>query len=785
MKKTIRLLPLLFLLASPFLSAQNKFTLSGYVKDGNTGEDLLSARISVPAVKSGTMTNDYGYYSLTLPEGTYQVVYSYISYAPDTVTIVLDKDVKLDHVMADKSVQLEVVKIEAKAKDENVKSTDMSTNTLNVELVKKLPALMGEVDVIRTIDLLPGVQAVGEGITGYYVRGGQTNHNLIVLDEAPVYNASHILGFFSVFNSDALRDEYKLYKGGIPAQYGGRLASVLDLRMKEGNAKKFSGTGGIGLISSRLTLEAPIKKDKSSFMISGRRTYGDLFLLTSKKPDLRATRAYFYDVNAKFNYKFSDKDRIFLSGYFGRDVFKFRESFSNDWGNSTGTLRWNHLFSDKLFANTSLIFSDFKYGFELEFFGNDRFKYRSGIRDYNAKVDFDFFPNPKNALKFGANVIMHDFDPGVFEPVGDSSYLTPVKLNHDYAIESAVYISNEQTFTPRLTATYGVRYSWFESIGPGEEYTYSADGETILDTTQYSGFRKMNLYHGIEPRLAVRYILDENSSIKASYNRTRQYVHQASNSTASFPWDVWVPSSIHIPPQVADQVAFGYFRNFLKNNLETSIEVYYKPMKGQIDFRNGANLILNPTIEREILSGTGLAYGVEFFVKKKFGKLTGWVGYTLSKVTRQIDGINNDVVYAANNDRRHDLSVVGNLQLTKKLNVSAIWVYNTGSPLTMPVGKQEIEGKPVLVYGPRNNYRIPDYHRMDISVNLDPSPEKLATKKFHSNWNFAVYNAYGRRNTWAITIEDDDSPDAQDGQLVAKKLFLFRWVPSVTWNFHF
>lgn len=779
MKKISALSLFLFLIGS-IVSAQSKYTLSGYVKDAQTGEDIISCKVSVPEVKAGTMTNEYGYYSLTLPAGVYKVVFNYFN-KPDTVTVTLDKDVKLDHVLNEKSVELETVTIEDKAPDENVKSTDMSTNTMDVEMVKKLPALMGEVDVVRTIDLLPGVQSVGEGITGYYVRGGQTNHNLIVLDEAPVYNASHILGFFSVFNSDALRSEYKLYKGGIPAQYGGRLASVLDLRMKEGNAKKFSGTGGIGLISSRLTLEAPLVKDKCSFMVSGRRTYGDLFLLASKNPDTRATRAYFYDLNAKINYKISDKDRIFLSGYFGRDVFKFRESFSNDWGNATATLRWNHLFSDKLFSNTSLIFSDFKYGFELEFFGNDRFKYRSGIRDYNFKTDFDFFMNPKNEIRFGANVILHDFDPGVFEPVGDSTYLTPLKLNHDYAIESAIYINNDQTITTRLSLNYGLRYSWFENIGPGEEYTYSADKETILDTTEYKGFQKMNLYHGIEPRVALRYIVDEFSSVKASYNRTRQYVHQASNTTASFPWDVWVPSSVHIPPQVADQIALGYFRNFLGNKMETSVEVYYKPMKGQIDFRNGANLILNPTVEREILSGSGLAYGLELFVKKNSGRFTGWIGYTLSKVTRQIEGINDNEVYVANNDRRHDLSVVANWQLTRRLNVSGVWVYSTGAPLTMPVGKQEIEGKPVLVYGPRNNFRMPDYHRFDFSLNLDPSPEKAANKKFHSSWNFACYNAYGRRNAWAITIEEGET----DGVLIAKKLFLFRWVPSITWNFNF
>lgn len=763
--------------------SQTKHSIKGYAKDASSGEDLIGARIMVLELEQGVMTNEYGFYSLTLPEGNYTIVARYLSFLDDTIKVTLDKDISHNFSLAEESITVAGVEITTEAKDQNVKSTEMSVATINVQQIKKLPALMGEVDVVRSIQLLPGVSGVGEGITGYYVRGGQANQNLILLDEATVFNASHVLGFFSVFNSDALKDEYKLYKGGIPAQYGSRLASVLDLRMKEGNSQKFKATGGIGIISSRLSLEAPIVKDKSSFMISARRTYADVFTAFSKNEQVRASKAYFYDLNAKWNYQFSEKDRLFLSGYFGKDVFKFQDLFLNDWGNGTGTLRWNHLFSPKVFSNTTFIFSDFNYGFQAQSFTGDKFKYKSGIRDFSLKEDLNWFINPKNEVRFGWQGIYHAFKPGVFEPVGET-FLQPLTLTTDYALENAFYANWEQEINPRLSFLYGLRYSMFDQIGPTTEYEYAADRETIVDSTIFDAGQIVQHYGGFEPRFSFRYVVDEHSSLKGSYNRMRQYLHLASNSTASFPWDIWVPSSRHIPPQIADQGAIGYFRNFFENEVEGSIELYYKYMQNQIDFKTGAELLLNPRIETELLYGTGWSYGAEFLIRKKYGKLTGWIGYTLSKTMRQIDGINDDIPYPATNDRRHDISVVSSYQATPRVNVAATWVYGTGNAVTFPIGKYEVDGQTVAYYGPRNSARMPAYHRMDLAVTIDGKQKEVAEgkRRLESSWNISVYNAYGRRNAFSLDFRPSEEPNEPPK---AYKIFLFRWVPSVTWNFNF
>lgn len=782
-KNTLKLLTGILFFLPLFSFAQSQFTLSGYVKDAASGEDLIGAKIVVAEAGTGVMTNEYGFYSLSLPAGEYRIIGRYLSYDDDTITVNLNKDIQYNFELKEESIEINTVEITSQAKNENVKSTEMSTATINVKQIKKLPALLGEVDVIRTVQLLPGVQGVGEGITGYYVRGGQANQNLILLDEATVYNASHVLGFFSVFNSDALKDEYKLYKGGIPAQYGGRLASVLDLRMKEGNARQFNATGGIGLISSRLSLEAPIVKDKSSFMVSGRRTYADVFLAFSNNEQVKNSQAFFYDLNAKWNYQFSDKDRLFVSGYFGKDVFNFQDLFKNDWGNATGTVRWNHLFSNRLFANTTFIVSDFNYGFEAESFTGDRFSYNSGIRDYNLKTDFNFFLNPQNEFRWGWHGILHKFKPGVFEPIGET-FFQALELEDEFALENSFYINWEQDISRRLSMLYGIRYSLFQQIGPGTEFNYAADNETITDSTDFNAGQVIQNYHGPEPRLAMRYIVDENSSIKASYNRMRQYLHLASNSTASFPWDIWVPSSRHIPPQIADQVAVGYFRNFMDNELEASVELYYKYMQNQIDFKTGAELLLNPTIETELLFGNGWSYGMELLIKKNYGKFTGWIGYTLSKTRRQIDGINNGDPYPATNDRRHDISVVTSYQFTDRLNLALTWVYGTGNAVTFPVGKYEFDGQTIAYYGPRNSARMPDYHRMDVALTID-GKKKLkenGKRRLESSWNFSCYNAYGRRNAFSVDFRPSEEPGEAPK---AYKIYLFRWVPSVTWNFNF
>lgn len=783
------------LMLTGIVAAQTRHTLSGYIRDANSGEDLVGARVFVPTVNAGAYANEYGFFSLTLPEGDYKVIVSYMSFADDTVQIALRKDIVQNFELGESAVSVAAVEITDKANDENVKNVEMSTAKMSIKELKHLPAFMGEVDVIRTIQLMPGVSGVGEGITGYYVRGGQTNQNLVLLDNATVYNASHLLGFFSVFNADALRDEYKLYKGGIPAEYGTRLSSVLDLHMKEGNAKEFGFSGGIGAISSRLTIEGPIAKDKASFVVSGRRTYADVFLKLARDPNIQNTKLYFYDFNAKANWRISEKDRLFLSGYFGQDVFGFRGTFGNDWGNATGTLRWNHLFSDKLFANTTLIGSDFFYGFDAQTFTGEKFNFNSGVRDYGIKHEITWFANPKNQLKFGVDGTLHRFNPGVFKPE-KPNFLVPFTPQPDHAVETAIYASNEHNLSDRLSLNYGLRWSQFAQIGPGEEYTYDAGMVNHLDTTVYNKGDIIKFYQGLEPRASMRWIADARSSIKASYMRTYQYLHLASNSTASFPWDIWVPSSRHIKPQYADQVSAGYFRNLAENKVEASVELYYKWMYNQIDFKNGAELLLNPTLETEILFGRGWAYGAEFLVRKTQGRLTGWVGYTLSKSMRQIDGINDDQPYFANNNRLHDLSVVAGYALSPRVNLGATFVYGRGRPVTFPIGGYQLDSVFVPLYGPRNGDRMPDQHRLDLSVTIDGRPRMDSEKKrrLGSSWNFSVYNAYGRRNAFSIDFREEKKQVPVDGQpgvfeevttRQAYKIYLFRWVPSITWNFRF
>ena len=789
------LLVLFLVLAGGGLSAQSKYTLSGYVRDGATGEDLIGARVWSPGTGEGAITNAYGFFSLRMERGDYELVADYLSYRSDTFAVQLDEDRSITLELMPADVEVDVVEITDERGDGNVSSLEMSTERMDLKEIRKLPAFMGEVDVIRSIQLLPGVQGVGEGITGYYVRGGQSNQNLILLDETTVYNASHLLGFFSVFNSDALRDEYKLYKGGIPSQYGTRLSSVLDLHMKEGNNKEYHAQGGLGLISSRLTVEGPIAKDKASFIASGRRTYADLFLLASKNEDLRATKLYFYDFNLKANWRISDKDRLFVSGYFGKDVFQFRNVFGNDWGNSTATLRWNHLFSDRLFSNTTFLFSDFNYGFDAQTFTGEAFEYSSGIRDFGIKEDLNWFASPRLNVRFGFESLLHRFNPGLFEPVGET-FLQDFGNDPDLVLESAAYASAEHTISDRFSMSYGLRYSSFDHIGPGEEYSYADDLTTVLDTTSYEFGELIQHYGGLEPRLAARLLLTEKSSLKASYMRTRQYLHLVSNSTASFPWDVWIPSSRHIEPQIADQVAAGYFRNLADNQVETSVELYYKDMRGQIDFKNGAALFLNPTLETEVLRGAGWSYGAEFLVRKTGGKLTGWGGYTLSRTQRQIDGINDGNPYSANSDRRHDLSVVASWQATKRVNAGMTFVLASGAPVTLPVGSYELDSNLIPLYGARNADRMPTYHRLDLSVTIDGKSREIAEgkRKLESSWNFSVYNAYGRRNAFSYDFREETVERPVEGQpgvteqvqvRRAYKIFLFRWVPSITWNFNF
>lgn len=777
----------LFLAVQGF--AQDKVTLSGHLSSAETGEDLLGARIAVNELPGvGAITNDYGFYSLTLPKGTYSITFKSLSFEVKTVTLVLNDNLVYDLEMVPEGRVFGVIEVTGEKLDGNVTSAEMGVDKINVKDIENIPVLFGEKDIMKTMQLLPGVKSAGEGNSGFYVRGGSADQNLILLDEAPVYNASHLLGFFSVFNSDALKD-VKLYKGGAPAQYGGRLSSVMDIKMKDGNSKQLSVSGGLGLISSKLTIEAPLVKDKGSFIVSGRRTYADLFLGFSNNPQAENSILYFYDLNAKANYRVGKRDRVFVSAYFGRDKFGFADQFGFDWGNATGTVRWNHLYSDRLFGNTSIIFSNYNYKIKFGV-GDDAFQIGSEIQDINIKEDFNFFLNSNNTLSFGGNFIHHTFRPGEIETGSDIGFVLN-DIDERYSLESAAYLSNEQSIKKRWKLVYGLRYSNFTQVGPGNIYSFDDKGN-ITGSTAYDKWEKVSSYNGLEPRLSMSYIVNEKSSIKASYARTYQYIHLVSNSTSSLPTDVWMPSSNNIKPQIADQIAVGYFRNFLNNMLEFSAEAYYKDMQNVIDYRDGAEVTLNPAVEGELLYGIGRAYGLEVLLKKRRGKFTGWVSYTLSRTERQFKEINNGAWYAARQDRTHDFSIVAMYNFTDRLSVSGTWVFYTGNAVTFPSGKYEIFGQTVDLYSERNGYRMPDYHRLDLGLTLlnkkfkmvaDPvtGEEVKVAKRFESSWNFSVYNAYGRENAFSIDFREN----ATTGVTEAVQLSLFKIVPSISYNFKF
>ena len=768
--------------------AQNNYTISGNIKENSTGEDIIGARVSVTELPTkGAITNVYGFYSLTLPEGNYTINYSFIGYKTVSVKITLDQNISNNLELAVSSELLNEVEVTSEKLGENLKTAEMGVDKINVKDIESIPVLFGEKDIMKTMQLLPGVKSAGEGNSGFYVRGGGADQNLILLDEAPVYNASHLLGFFSVFNSDALKD-VKLYKGGAPAEFGGRLSSVMDIKMKEGNSKKLSASGGIGLISSRLTIEAPIVKNKGSFILSGRRTYVDQFLRFSKNENLDGAGLYFYDFNAKANYQISDKDRIFISGYMGRDQFKFGSQLQFDWGNITSTARWNHIYNGKLFGNATFIFSKYNYKIGIGE-GNAKVELGSQIQDFNFKKDFDYFVNSNNTIKFGGNIIHHTFEPGDIN-IGQDLGFTIDDIPVKHSVESALYVSNKQKVSQRINLTYGLRYSNFTQIGPGETYSFTPAGD-IDSTSYFSTNEKVVSYNGLSPRLGLNLILNEKSSLKAGYSRTYQFMHLISNSTSSTPTDIWLPSSPIIKPQIADQYSVGYFRNFRKNTVEFSAEAYYKDFQNVIDYRDGAEITLNPNVEAELLFGIGRAYGLELLAKKKVGKFTGWLSYTLSKTENKIDGINKGEWFSAKQDRTHDVSVVLMYKLNERLNFSTSWVFYTGNAVTFPSGKYIIEGQVVNEFTERNGYRMPDYHRLDLGITLNNKKTKIikdaddndieVPRKFESSWNFSVYNAYGRENAYSITFDVNETT----GVTEATKLALFKIIPSITYNFKF
>lgn len=760
-------------LLSFFNASAQKFTVSGTIKDGTNGEDLIGATVSVkekPGV--GASTNVYGFYSLTLETGEYTLVFQSLGFENTEKKINLTENQSINIELGETSTKLKDFVVESEDESANVRNVEMSTVKLDPKSISTIPVLLGEADVVKTLQLTPGVQSAGDGNSGFFVRGGGADQNLILLDEAVVFNAAHLLGFFSVFNSDAIKD-VTLYKGGMPAEYGGRGSSVMDIKMRDGNSKKFGTTGGIGLISSRLTIEAPIVKDKGSFMIAGRRSYADLFLKLSGDEDLKNTALYFYDLNLKANYTINKNNRVYLSGYFGRDKFG-NDAFGFDWGNATGTVRWNHLFSDKLFSNTTLIASSYDYAFAIGS-GEDAFGLKASIVDYNLKQDFSYYLNDKNTIKFGLNAIHHTFAPG--ELTANNESFNPIKLDNKYALEGALYLQNEQKFSELLTIQYGLRYSGFNYMGQGTAKTYDVNGNET-SSTDYGSWESIQYYGGFEPRIGAKYSLNEESSLKASLNRNYQYLHLLSNTVGSSPTDSWVPSSNNVKPQIIDQIALGYFRNFKQNTYEFSIEGYYKNLQNQIDYRNGASLFLNGDVEAELVYGKGIAYGAEFYLKKNKGKFTGWLGYTLSRSLRKFEQINNGEYYSSLQDKTHDISVVLMYKLSEKWSVSSSWVYLTGQPATFPSGKYTIEGVQIPYYTERNGYRFPAYHRLDLGATWYVKK----TDKFESSWAFSIYNAYARENAYTITFKQDENDPSK---AIAEQTALFKIIPSVTYNFKF
>lgn len=780
------LLAIILLAFAIQLPAQSRVTVSGYVRDSISGESLAGATVFVKEVSQGVSANRYGFYSLTLPAGTYTLVYSFLGYETMEKSVVLQGSLSANVNLSPRSyIGKEVVIRADTRKDENVQSTEMGKIDLSMGKIRELPALFGEVDVLKAIQLLPGVQSAGEGNAGLYVRGGSPDQNLILLDDAPVYNTGHLFGFFSIFNGDAIQD-VTLYKGGMPANYGGRLSSVVDVTMKEGNNKEFHGEGGIGLISSRFSIEGPLKKNKSSFIISGRRTYADLLVkpFVSKTSSFRGSGYYFYDLNAKVNYIFSEKDRLFLSGYFGRDVFKFvssERSFSTNipWGNTTATLRWNHLFNDRLFANTTLLFNSYDFSFGATQ-NNLEISLNSGIRDANAKIDFDYYASFRHHLKFGANYTYHTFIPSTASGKSGDDSFEPENPLKKYAHEAALYLLDDYTISDRLKVNLGLRYSVFQQVGPYTLYRPSADGKE--DTTVYKRLQPVRTYGGLEPRLIIRYAFSNESSVKASVTRNYQYIHLVSNAGTTLPTDLWVPSTYKTRPQVAWQYSAGYFRNFQDNTYETSLEVYYKDMRHQIEFRPGYTPSLEDP-EDEFVFGKGWSYGAELFLHKQRGNLTGWIGYTLGWTWRQFPDINNGIKYPAKYDRRHDLSVVGTYHLNKRWEFSGVFVYGTGNAITLPEKFYFIEGTLTQEYSDIDSYRMKPYHRLDLSATLTPKPKP--GRRFSHSWTFSVYNAYSRLNPYFLYF--DQSGSALEGTLhvQAKKVALFPVIPSVTWNFKF
>ena len=753
-----------------------KYTISGYIKDAASGEELINASLLVKGESGGTVSNLYGFYSLTLEEGEYELIFSYLGYENSVFQISLNQDIRKDVELAESKTILSEIVITAEEKDENIESTRMSRTKIAVEKVKKIPAVFGEADIIKAIQLIPGVKSLGEGTSGFYVRGGNVDQNLVLLDEAPIYNASHMLGFFSSFNPDAMKD-MQLYKGAIPSRYGGRLSSVLDIRMKEGNSKRFAGTAGIGSIMSRLSLEAPLG-DRGSFILSGRRSYLDVLAKLVLPKSENTSQFYFYDLNTKANYKLNENNRIYLSGYFGRDVIDVEdEGVGIEWGNKTATARWNHIFSPKLFSNLTFYFSDYDYFLKINE-DVSQIKWDARLKELSLKADFTAFLSPMNTVQFGFQTIQHHISPGNINTIDDGEVGATFKIQDGKSLENSIYLSNEMTITDALKVEFGIRGSSLHNLGPYTHYNFNGNYESTDSTVFEKGI--YHSYYNLEPRIGVKVNLGDKQSIKASFNRTSQYIQLASNGNASTPFDVWFTASPIVKPQLANQFAVGYFRNFFNNSLEFSTEVYFKDFKNAIDFKERAQLLLNKNLEGDLRTGIARAYGVEFMVKKDAGKLSGWIGYTYSKIEKKIDQINAGNWYNARYDKPHEFSAVVSYELSNKWSVSSNFVFASGSAVTFPTGRYVFEGRIVPVYSERNAERLPNYHRLDFSANYKPKNKLFG--KIDSEVIFSVYNLYNRKNAYAINFrQDENNPNTT----FAEKSAVFSIVPSVTYNAKF
>ncbi len=788
----MRNLVVLCMLFTAVLSAQDNYTVSGIVKEASNGETAFGASVFLKGTSIGSVSNEYGFYSITAPKGTYALVVSYMGFEETSQEIVLDKDQKIDFEIKELSTQLEEIVIVAEETERaSLKKPEMSVSKLNIKTVKQMPVVLGEVDVIKSLQMLPGVTKNGEGSGGFHVRGGAVDQNLVLLDEAIIYNTSHMLGFFSVFNADAIKD-IKLYKGGIPARFGGRTSSVLDVRQKDGNSKHLALTGGIGLISSRLAIEGPMFNDKGSFLIAGRSSYVNAILAAANDDN----RLGFYDLNLKTNYNLNANNKLYLSGYFGRDSFKFGDSFSSSYGNASGNLRWNHIFNDRLFSNLSLIYSKYDYDLELN---DDEFNWISSIKNYNVKYDLKYYVSDKFKFDFGASGIYYDFDPGQVRPTSETSPVNPLSLDRKKAFESALYVNAEHKITDKLTAQYGIRFSGFSRLG-GQAMTDYENNQpvvynstlgiyergTAIGETNYKKSETIKEFGNLEPRASLAYQLNDKSSVKAGFSRSAQYIHLLSNTTSITPLDVWTTSGKFIKPQLSNQYALGYFRNFNDKKYSIEVEGYFKTTDNRIDYIDGSDLIGQNTIETEILNGEARAYGLEFLLRKNEGRFTGWFAYTISKAEQRTPGgtaggpgINNGDWYNSSFDRTHDLSITGAYQLNDKWSFGGNLVFQTGRPVTYPNGQFQYEGQSIASYSARNSDRLSAYHRLDVSATYKPN--KKPNNRWKGEWVFGIYNVYNRKNAASVSF----SQNQELGINEATRTAIFGMVPSVTYNFKF